>query len=232
MQTDLLASNACIDLIEHFEGLRLTAYRDACGVWTIGYGHTGDGAGFARTITQEEADRLLAQDVSAAENIVRTACAGIHLTQGQFDALVSFVFNVGPGKRGFKSGLVWLAGGGRRAGCGRRISQVGVRGGQSPARFGAAQEGREESLFNGVLDGMKGIKLTRHWQRLHRSYTVIISLLLAVIAAAYEHLPLFSAVLSPKAFAWISMGAGVAIALLRYIDQPCLRGDTQGEPHV
>jgi len=75
---------------------------------------------------------------------------------------------------------------------------------------------------------MRKFRLTRHWQRLHRSYTVVVSLLLAVIAAAYEHLPLFSAVLSPKAFAWISMGAGVAIALLRYIDQPCLRGDEAG----
>jgi len=69
------------------------------------------------------------------------------------------------------------------------------------------------------------MKLTRHWQRLHRSYTVIVSLLLTVVAAAHEHLPLFSGVFSPRTFAWVSMGAGVAIALLRYVDQPCLRGE-------
>jgi len=72
------------------------------------------------------------------------------------------------------------------------------------------------------------MKLTRHWQRLHRSYTVIVSVLLAVVAGAYEHLPLFAQVLTPRAFAWVSMGAGVAIAVLRYVDQPCLRGEDDG----
>jgi len=53
---------------------------------------------------------------------------------------------------------------------------------------------------------------------------------LAVVAAAHEHLPLFAGVLTPKTFAWISMAAGVAIAVLRYVDQPCLRGE--GDSHV
>jgi len=72
------------------------------------------------------------------------------------------------------------------------------------------------------------IRLTRNWQRLHRSYTVVVSLSLAVLAAAVEHLPLFAGVLSPSVFAWVSMLAGVAIAVLRYIDQPCLRGHDDG----
>jgi len=73
------------------------------------------------------------------------------------------------------------------------------------------------------------VKLTRHWPRLHRSYTVIVSVLLAVVAAAHEHLPLFAGVLSPRVFAWVSMGSGIAIAILRYVDQPCLRGQNHGD---
>jgi len=69
------------------------------------------------------------------------------------------------------------------------------------------------------------VKLTRNWPQLHRSYTVIVSLVLTVVAAAHEHLPLFAGVLSARTFAWVSMGAGIAIAILRYIDQPCLRDD-------
>jgi len=107
-----LASNACLSLIESFEGLRLTSYWDAAArVWTIGFGHTGRGVTQGQTITRPEADALLAQDVVAAERVVRTACAGVALTQGQFDALVSFVFNVGPGVVNRKAGLVRLANG-------------------------------------------------------------------------------------------------------------------------
>jgi len=80
------------------------------------------------------------------------------------------------------------------------------------------------------MRGVCKVKLTDNWRRLHRSYTVVVSLLLVVLAAAQEFLPLFAGVLTPRAFAWVSMGAGVAIALLRYVDQPCLRSaDTSGD---
>jgi len=106
------ASDACISLIQHFEGLRLDAYWDAAGgVWTIGYGHTGADVTQGRSITREEACALLAQDIHEAQTMVRQACAGVDLTQGQFDALVSFVFNVGAGRQGVKSGFVCLANG-------------------------------------------------------------------------------------------------------------------------
>jgi len=72
------------------------------------------------------------------------------------------------------------------------------------------------------------VKLTCNWPRLHRSYTVIVSLLLAVVAAAHEHLPLFAGILSARMFAWLSMIAGIAIAILRYVDQPCLRDKRGG----
>lgn len=77
-------------------------------------------------------------------------------------------------------------------------------------------------------------RLTASWRRLHRSYTVILGLVLAVASAAYELLPLFRSLVAEARFAWVSMILGVLIAALRYIDQPCLRQDApdqnQDEP--
>ncbi|MFC4728142.1 glycoside hydrolase family protein [Coralloluteibacterium thermophilus] len=92
-------SDAGIDLIKGFEGLRLTSYQDSAGVWTIGYGHTGPEVGPGQTITQAQAEALLRQDVGWAENAVRNNVQ-VPLGQGQFDALVSFTFNVGAGAFG------------------------------------------------------------------------------------------------------------------------------------
>ena len=86
-----------LDLIKHYEGLRLNAYPDpATGgePYTIGYGHTG-GVKLGDTITQEQADAFLLQDVSKAENYIN--CQVLQLTQNQFDALVCFTYNVGIG---------------------------------------------------------------------------------------------------------------------------------------
>ena len=76
--------------------MRLTAYQDQVGVWTIGYGHTGPDVTAGLTITIAEAQALLAQDVSSAAACVNTAVA-VKLTQQEFDALVDFVFNLGTG---------------------------------------------------------------------------------------------------------------------------------------
>ena len=85
-------------LIEESEGLRLAAYPDAVGVWTIGYGHTG-GVSAGMTCDAERAAAWLLEDVAGAEAAV-TRLATVPLTQGQFDALVSFTFNLGPGPLG------------------------------------------------------------------------------------------------------------------------------------
>lgn len=83
-----------LNLIKAFEGCRLNAYQDAGGVWTIGYGHTGD-VYYGQTITQAEAEALLRSDVSRFENAVSRLTSGVNLSQNQFDALVSFAYNCG-----------------------------------------------------------------------------------------------------------------------------------------
>lgn len=88
------ASEKAYSLIRQFEGLRLTAYKCPAGVWTIGYGHTS-GVVPGMTITKEQAEEFLRQDIASAENIVSVEC--LSLRQYQFDAMVSFVFNVGSG---------------------------------------------------------------------------------------------------------------------------------------
>lgn len=88
-------SNRGIDLIKQFEGLRLDAYQDSVGVWTIGYGHT-QGVKAGDKITQEQADKLLMEDLAIFQRAVNKAVY-IPLRQGQFDALVSFAFNLGVG---------------------------------------------------------------------------------------------------------------------------------------
>lgn len=89
-------SDAGLLLIQGFEGLKLTAYRDVAGVLTIGYGHTGPDVTEGLTITRERADELLRADVARFEQAV-TRLVKVPLTQSQFDALVSFSFNVGAG---------------------------------------------------------------------------------------------------------------------------------------
>ena len=88
-----------IGLIKRFEGCRLTAYKCAAGVWTIGYGHTS-GVHSGQAITQAQADALLRQDLEKFERYVNsTAYVPItaQLNENQFAALVSFAFNCGQG---------------------------------------------------------------------------------------------------------------------------------------
>lgn len=86
--------------IQHYEGFSATIYHCPAGIPTIGYGHVVHGAlahaEFAGGITKEEARVLLREDVAVAERAVRRLIAA-KLTQNQFDALVSFTFNLGSG---------------------------------------------------------------------------------------------------------------------------------------
>ena len=126
-------SKNCYDLIKEFEGCKLEAYPDPATHGepiTIGVGHTG-GVKLGDVITQEQADEYLVNDVAHAANAVNQMVA-VSITQGEFDALCSFAFNLGVGNlrnstllRKLNSGnkdsaanqfLVWNMAGGRQTG--------------------------------------------------------------------------------------------------------------------
>ena len=83
-----------IALIKEFEGLRLKAYQCPGGVWTIGYGHTA-GVKPGMLISKAQAEEYLKADLIAFERYLNGL--GLALNQNQFDALVSFIYNVGTG---------------------------------------------------------------------------------------------------------------------------------------
>ena len=90
---------AGLNLIKQFEGCQLTAYQCSAGVWTIGYGHTA-GAYKGMKITQAQADAFLKQDIAKFEKYINNPSYvpfTEQLNQNQFDALVSFAFNLGQG---------------------------------------------------------------------------------------------------------------------------------------
>ncbi|MEO0434669.1 MAG: lysozyme [Cyanobacteria bacterium J06656_5] len=84
-----------VNLIKSFEGLRLKAYQDAVGVWTIGYGTTR-GVKPGQEITEAQAEALIKTDLTRFERDVSQAVR-ISINDNQFAALVSFTYNVGSG---------------------------------------------------------------------------------------------------------------------------------------
>lgn len=94
-------SNNGASMIQRYEGLKLTAYKDAVGVWTIGYGHTGYVKFFGKnvcagmTITLAQAQELLRDDLTKFENIVMKFNPKYEWNQNEFDAMVSFALNIG-----------------------------------------------------------------------------------------------------------------------------------------
>lgn len=83
-----------IDLIKEFEGFCATPYKCPADVWTIGYGHTAGVNENTVEITKEQAEELLRRDLRTAENAVQQM-VDVPLTDNQFSALVSLVFNIG-----------------------------------------------------------------------------------------------------------------------------------------
>lgn len=90
----MTTSQAGRDLIKKYEGLRLKAYKCPAGVWTVGYGHTR-GVTSSTEISQSMADLFLLDDIRPLERHINKL--GINFRQGQFDAIVSFLFNLGEG---------------------------------------------------------------------------------------------------------------------------------------
>lgn len=83
-----------IALIKKFEGCELTAYQCSAGVWTIGYGHT-KGVEKGMTISKESAEDMLVEELHEYENYINDNVTA-PLSQNQFDAMVSWVYNLGP----------------------------------------------------------------------------------------------------------------------------------------
>ncbi len=105
-----------IDLIKSFEGLELEAYQDSVGVWTVGYGHT-DHAGAPEVtpgmrITEDEAEAILRRDLGQYERGVERLVK-VPLNQNEFDALVSWTFNLGVGNLSKSTALTRLNNGDR-----------------------------------------------------------------------------------------------------------------------
>lgn len=83
-----------VGLIKHFEGLRTKAYLDPVGIWTVGYGSTGSDVFPNQVITVYQAEQLLIKDLGRFEKYIGTTIIRV-LRWHEFDALVSFTFNVG-----------------------------------------------------------------------------------------------------------------------------------------
>ena len=101
MKSSELLLNKIID----FEGCKLTAYKCPAGVWTIGVGHT-KGVKQGQTITKAQAMSLLKGDLLPCENYVNNL--GVCKTQGEFDALVDFTFNLGTAALGRSTLLKYI----------------------------------------------------------------------------------------------------------------------------
>ncbi len=94
----MITSKEGKDLIKKFESLRLNAYKDPVGIVTIGWGTTrinGRPVQMGQKITIEQAELYFSEDLKEFENYVRDLVE-VPLTQRQFDALVSFTYNLGP----------------------------------------------------------------------------------------------------------------------------------------
>ncbi len=134
-----------LDLIKSFEGLRLSAYKCPADVWTIGYGTTA-GVKPSQTITKERAEELLREDVARFEAQV-LRLVKVPLTQGQFDGLVSFTYNLGAGNLS-NSTLLRLLNAGDYAGAAEQFDRWSKAGGRVLAGL-VRRRAAERALFEG-----------------------------------------------------------------------------------
>lgn len=97
-------------LVDHWEGNRLTGYKDSIGIPTICRGTTSGPLVKRGTATQEECDGQTLADLKVAYATVKS-CVSAPLTEGETAAWVSFTLNVGPGRKGVKDGMCVLKSG-------------------------------------------------------------------------------------------------------------------------
>lgn len=139
-------SNAGLDLVKRSEGFRSHTYLDVNGFPTIGYGHRIlPSESFPGAITESQAAALLASDLRVAEQAVERVVM-VPLTQGQFDALVDFCFNLG-GERLASSTLLKVLNGGRYQDAVEQLLRWDLAGGQVNAGLKARRQA-EYALWN------------------------------------------------------------------------------------
>lgn len=143
MANDLKPSGACRALVRQFEGCRLQAYLCPAGIPTIGVGHTA-GVKLGDRCTVQQADLWLTHDLEDAGASV-ASLVRVPLTQGQFDALVSFTFNLGI-RRLAESTLLILLNKGNYAGAADQFSRW-VYGGPQKLPGLVARRAAEAALF-------------------------------------------------------------------------------------
>lgn len=140
-----------IAALKKSEGCELSAYQDIVGVWTIGVGHTAAaGTPFpvkGMTIASAEADELLSHDLRGLEVDI-SSCVTVKLEQYQFDALVSFVFNLGIGNFK-KSTLLKKINAGKFEACPAEFLKWGNAGGKPCAAL-LHRRHAEAALFSGI----------------------------------------------------------------------------------
>ena len=131
-------------ILKFFEGCKLTAYQDSVGVWTIGYGHT-KGVYAGMSITQEEAEQMLLIELEEYEGYIEKYVV-VPLTQNQFDALVVWVYNLGPTNLR-RSTLLKELNSGNYTAAGKEITKWNKAGGKVLAGLVKRREA-EAKLFN------------------------------------------------------------------------------------
>ena len=146
-----------IAVAHHYESCELEAYPDPGSAdghpWTIGWGHTGPEVVKGLKWTQEKADATFVVDIGTTEREV-IGLVKVPLTQGQFDALVLFVYNVGDGAF-FKSTLRGLLNAGDYAGAAAQFKRWNKNDGKVMKGL-TRRRASEEALFNGA-DGAAAI---------------------------------------------------------------------------
>ena len=155
-------SDICLNKLKEFEGLRTEAYYDAAGVPTIGYGHTGPDVKPGDVITEYWAEHLLRTDLYDVEKAVN----GLRVakTQGQFDALVSFAFNLGIGRLMNSTLLKTIKNGGNRNAIRREFKQWVYAGGKPQPGLVKRREWEADRFF--AYDELEAMK-RRDWSDFH-----------------------------------------------------------------
>jgi lysozyme len=199
-------------LIRRFEGFRGAAYRDATGVWTIGYGHTSmagpPAVARGMTVSRAEAEAILARDVAAFAAGV-AALIRVDLGDEQFAALVSFAYNVGLGN--FRSSSVLAAVNGRDFAAVPRRLQLWCKAGGRVLPGLQARRAAEGELFaaaGSANDAPLPTPDLPAGKPLHRSSTVAAALagLAAALAAGIARSPVvwwLAVLLALAAALWI-----------------------------